>query len=60
MGFRTKKQLHDAVIKLDEHERAITGNDEQHGGFWLGVLITLGLAFWVWTGYEIYAWVKSL
>lgn len=59
MGFRTKKQLHDAIVQLDEHERAIAG-DEQRGGFWLGVFVTLGLAFWGWTGYEIYAWVKSL
>lgn len=58
MGFGTKRQPHDAVVKLDEHERAMARYDN-HEGFWLGIAITLGLAVWAWTGYEIYTWWKS-
>lgn len=47
MGFRTKKQLQDAIIRLDEHERAMSHMDK-NPSFWLWLFSIFGTVTLIW------------
>lgn len=55
-----KKQLHEAVEKLDAHEESLTEESEGPvSGFWVGIAIGLGLLVWGYSFYVAYLWWKS-